>query len=125
MNGTARLVPDKWTLKLNARRQKLDGLMDITGNPNGSFALARAAYGGIQDINDYSDTELTSASVQLDYAPRPHLSFGFGYAYEKYRFTDAFSVGTEVYPLAGAFYLKANDGPYEVNVVYATASYRF
>jgi hypothetical protein len=124
-NATVHLVPEKWTLWLNARRQKLDGLMDITGDPNGPFSLARAAYGGIQDIGDYSDTELTAVSLQLDYVVGEHLSLGGGYAYEKYVFVDAFSGGTDVYPLAGAFYLKANDGPYEVNVVYAKLRYRF
>lgn len=125
VNANYRLVPEKWTLKLNARRQKLDGLMDVTGDPHGPFALARAAYGGIQDMNDYSDTELTAANLQLDYAVGKRLTFGLGYGYEKYHFTDAFSAGTEVYPLAGAFYLKANDGPYEVNAVYAKLNYRF
>jgi predicted CXXCH cytochrome family protein len=75
--------------------------------------------------SDYSDTELTALSLQLDYVVGEHLSLGGGYAYEKYVFVDAFSGGTEVYPLAGAFYLKANDGPYEVNVVYAKLSCRF
>jgi hypothetical protein len=125
VNATVHLVPNEWALKLNARRQKLDGLLDITGNPNGSFALARAAYGGIQDIGNYSDTELTTASAQLDYAVGEDFTLDFGYAYEKYDFADAFSAGTNVYPLAGAFYLKANDGPYEVNVVYARLNYRF
>ena len=123
--ANVRLVPDKWTLTLNARSQKLDGLLDVTGDPNGSFARARAAYGGIQDIENYSDTELITATAQLDYAVGGNLSVGLGYAYEKYDFADAFSAGTDVYPLAGAFYLKANDGPYEVNVVYARLNYRF
>jgi hypothetical protein len=125
VNATVHLVPEKWALKVNGRRQKLDGLLDITGDPNGSFARARASFGGIQDITDYSDTELTTAVAQLDYTASEHLGLGVGYAYEKYRFTDAFSVGTEVYPLAGAFYLKANDGSYDVNVVYARLNYRF
>lgn len=125
LNATVRLVPEKWTLLLNGRRQKLDGLMDVVGDPRGSFALARAAYGGIQDIDDYSDTALTAASAQLDFAPGADLTLGVGYAYEKYEFSDAFSAGSDVYPLAGAFYLKANDGPYEANVVYARLSYRF
>jgi hypothetical protein len=124
-NATLHLVPEKWTLRMNARRQKLDGLMDVTGDPGGSFALARAAYGGIQDIGDYSDTELTTAALDLGYTMGEHLSVGFGYVYEKYAFTDAFSAGTEVFPLAGAFYLKANDGPYKVNVVHAKLNYRF
>lgn len=124
-NATFHLVPNKWTLKLDARRQDLDGLMDITGDPAGSFALARAAYGGIQDIGDYSDTQLTALTARLEYELSEDWRFSVGYWYEKYEFTDAFSVGTELYPLSGAFYMKANDGPYKVNVVYTKLSYRF
>lgn len=38
---------------------------------------------------------------------------------------DAFSAGTETYPLSGAFYLKANDGPYKANVAFAKLNYHF
>jgi hypothetical protein len=99
--------------------------MDVTGDPNGSFAVARAAYGGIQDITDYSDTELRSVSAELEYTVTEDWGLSFGYWYEKYFFTDAFSVGTDVYPLTGAFYLKANDGPYEVNSAFVRLNYRF
>jgi hypothetical protein len=125
VNATFHLVPEKWTCTLTARSQKLDGLMDVTGSPNGSFALARASYGGIQDITDYSDTELRTVSATFDYAMTRAWGLSFGYWYEKYHFVDAFSVGTETYPLTGAFYLKANDGPYEANVGFARLNYRF
>jgi hypothetical protein len=99
--------------------------MDITGDPNGSFALARAAYGGIQDITDYSDTELRTASAQLDYTVSTSWGLSFGYFYEKYNFADAFSVGTDIFPLSGAFYVKANDGAYTANGAFARLNYRF
>ncbi len=119
------LVPDKWTATLNARRQKLDGLMDVTGDPNGSFALARAAYGGIQDIGNYSDTTLNVVTGELTYKVTSAWGVTAGYWYEKYDFADAFSAGTETYPLAGAFFLKANDQAYKANVIYAKLVYSF
>lgn len=116
---TVQLVPDKWSAKLDARRQKLDGLMDISGDPNGSFSLARASYGGIQDIGNYSDTTLDVVNGEVAYTLSPRWTMRVGYWYERYRFSDAFSAGAETYPLAGAFFLKANDGSYKVQVVYA------
>lgn len=116
---TVYLVPDKWSVKLDARRQRLDGLMDISGDPNGSFSVARAAYGGIQDIGNYSDTTLDIVNPEVAYKMTASWTMRVGYWYERYRFSDAFSAGNETYPLAGAFFLKANDGSYKVNVVYA------
>jgi putative beta-barrel porin MtrB/PioB len=124
-NATLQIVPDKWTGTLLVRSQKVDGLMDVIGDPAGPFSLARAAYGGIQDITDYSDTTLTTVSAQLDYIVTKAWGVSVGYWYEKYVFADAFSAGTEVYPLTGAFYLKANDGPYKANVAFAKLNYRF
>ncbi len=34
--------------------------MAVTGDPLGSFALARVAYGGIANIADYNDTDQTT-----------------------------------------------------------------
>ena len=48
-----------------------------------------------------------------------------GYWYEKYDFSDAFSAGNDTYPLAGAFFLKANDQGYKAHVVYARLVYGF
>lgn len=117
--ATVQVVPDKWSVKIDARRQKLDGLMDVSGDPAGSFSVARAAYGGIQDIGNYSDTTLNVLNGEVAYQVTPKWTLRAGYWYEQYRFSDAFSAGTETYPLAGAFFLKANDGAYTANVVYA------
>ena len=125
INANVVLVPEKWAFKFNARRQKLDALMGITGDPAGSFALARAAYGGIQDITDYDDTEWTTVSAQLDYTVAKSWGLAFGYAYEKYSFADAYSSGNEVFPATGGFYLKADDGPYTANILYSKLTYRF
>ncbi len=131
------MVPDKCSMVFNAQRQKLDGLMDVTGDPRGSFALARVAYGGIQDITDYNDTDLQTINLQLDYLVHRSWALGVGYTYEKYVFADAYSIfgnktdagqfddGNENFPASGGFYLKANDGDYKVNIVYAKLTYKF
>ena len=126
LNGRVVLVPDRWTFDLNARHQKLDSLMDITGDPNGSFAVARASLGGIADITDYGDTQLTTASARLEYHPATALTFAVGYAYEKYVYLDAFSWGLLVYPQANTgFYLKADDRSYNASVAFTNMTYRF
>lgn len=138
VNANLVLVPEsyasgvgKWTATVDARRQKLDGLVEIASDPNGSFALARLAYGGIQNINDYDDTELMNASVELDYTAAESWDVAFGYAYEKYDLKDAYSDGTVVDPGdsgradRAVYFLKANDNPYKVNVVYVKLKYRF
>ena len=126
VNARFALSPDKWTFNFDTRRQKVDGLMAITGDPAGSFALARVAYGGIQNITDYNDTDLTTIDANLDYAIAKGLVINFGYLYEKYTFADAYStVTTEMMPASGGFYLKANDNGYKVNVVYLKMNYRW
>jgi hypothetical protein len=126
LNANFVLVPDRWTVNLNARGQKLDALMDITGDPNGSFAVARATLGGIADITDYGDTEVTTVSAKLEYHPATAVTFAAGYAYERYIYLDAFSWGLLVYPQVGTgFYLKADDRSYKANVVFANMTYRF
>lgn len=125
-NARFAISPDKWTLNFDARRQKVDGLMAITGDPAGAFALARVAYGGIQNINDYNDTDLNTVNAGLDYAITKAVVLNFGYAYEKYTFADAYSTPTsEMMPATGGFYLKANDNGYKVNVVYLKLKYRW
>ena len=68
---------------------------------------------------------MTTATANLDYTASEALGIGVGYMYEKYRYADAYSAGTEVFPAIGGFYLKANDGPYKANVVFARLTYRF
>jgi hypothetical protein len=137
INGHFVIQPDKWGFDFEARQQKIDGLMAITGDPGGSFALARAAYGGIADITDYNDTDLTTIIASLTFNLSKSVDLDFGYAYEKYVFSDAYSIfgnqddtgqfeePNENFPASGGFYLKANDGDYKVNVVFVKLRYRW
>jgi hypothetical protein len=136
LNAMYKLVPDKWTVSMYLVRQKVDGLMDITANETGPAGccgfynpgrttLVPAGAGGAGDITDYDDTQLTTVSLKLDYAFAKAWTASAGYAYEKYGFKDAFTDGTSLLPQAVLFFMKANDGPYSANVVYAKLNYRF
>ena len=113
------------------QHQKVDGLMDITAREAGSFytpgrtTLIPTGQGGAADIVDYDDTRLTTVVADLAYAVAKAWTLSIGYAYEKYTHADAFSDGTSMFPQAVLFFLKGNDGNYDVNVAYAKLNYRF
>lgn len=130
-NAVIHFVPEKWTFSMLASYQKVDGLLDITAREAGSFytpgrtTLVAAGTGGAQDITDYDDTKLTTVVADLAYACNTSTTLSLGYSYEKYTYADAFNAATSIFPQAVLFYLKANDGPYNVNVGYVRLSYRF
>ena len=131
LSASFALKPDVWKLTLNGSRQKVDGLMDITAREAGSFytpgrtTLVPPGTGGAQDISDWDDSELTMFAAQLDYAVAKAWTLAAGYAYEKYDFTDAYTVGDLLMPQALLLVLKSNDGPYDVNLFYARVGFQF
>ena len=131
LNAMFELKPEVWKLSVNAMRQKVDGLMDITAREAGSFytpgrtGLIPAGQGGAQDITDWDDTELTTVTAQLDYMVTKAWTVSAGYWYEKYDFKDAYQAGTSLMPQSVILVLKSNDGNYNANVVYGKLSYRF
>jgi hypothetical protein len=126
-NAVIHLVPEKWTFSFMLSHQKVDGLFDVSANPTGSFYLGRTTLNppGPQDITDYDDTQLSTVMADLAYNVSKAWTFSVGYAYEKYTHADAFSDGTTIFPQSVLFFLKANDGAYNVNVAYAKLNYRF
>ena len=108
------LKPEVWKLSLNAMRQKVDGLMDITAREAGSFytpgrtTLIPAGTGGAQDIGDWDDTTLTTVTAQLDYAVAKAWTLSAGYLYEKYDFKDAYTAGDLLMPQSVLLFLKSN-----------------
>jgi hypothetical protein len=134
VNFVYQIVPEKWTFKLMARSQKVDGLMDITANESGAFynpgrtTLVPAGTGGAGDVGAWDDTTITTFGMQLERAIGKSWKIAGGYAYEKYDFSDAFSSGTEYSPVESTrvgMYLKPNSGPYTANVAYTRLTYRF
>ena len=130
-NAVVHFVPDKWVFSLLFSHQEVDGLMDITAREAGSFytpgrtTLIPPGTGGAADITDFDDTTLTTLVANLAYTLAKAWTFSVGYAYEKYDHADAFSDGTTMFPQAVLFFLKANDGPYDLNALYTRLTYRF
>ena len=131
LNAAFQLKPEVWKLSLNAMRQKVDGLMDITALESGSFytpgrtGLVPPGTGGAQDIGDWDDTTLTTFAARLDYTVAKAWTLAAGYVYEKYDFKDAYTAGDLLMPQSILLVLKSNDGGYDANVLYGTVSYRF
>ena len=130
-NAKFDIVPEKWTFSFLLHHQKVDGLMDITANEAGSFynpgrtTLIPTGQGGAADIVDYDDTKLTTVVADLAYAVAKAWTLSVGYAYESTRHADAFSDGNTMFPQSVLFFLKGNDGGYDVNIAYAKLNYRF
>jgi hypothetical protein len=131
LNAAFQLKPEVWKLSLNAMRQKVDGLMDITAREAGSFytpgrtTLIPAGQGGAADIGDWDDTTLTTFAAQLDYTVAKAWTLTAGYWYEKYEFKDAYTAGNLLMPQSILIVMKSNDGPYDANVLYGRVTYRF
>ncbi len=128
-NAIIHLVPEKWTFTLNAVNQKVDGNLAIAASssvtPTNTFITGRAAIGGVQPITDWDDTQITTVIAQLDYAVAKAWKLSAGYAYEKYTFADAYSSTPTLYVQNTNFFLKADNGNYNANVVFARLGYRF
>jgi hypothetical protein len=134
-SATIHLVPEKWTWSLWASHQKVDGLMDITAREAGAFytpgrtTLIAAGQGGAADIGDWDDTKLTTLTTQLAYNVAKAWTLTFGYAYEKYDFSDAYSLPysgpASLMPQAVLIFMKPDTGAYKASVGYATLGYRF
>jgi hypothetical protein len=131
LNATFQLKPEAWKFYVNAMRQKVNGLMDITAREAGSFytpgrtTVVPAGTGGAQDIGDWDDTTLTTFAAQLDYAVAKAWTLSAGYVYEKYDFKDAYTAGDLLMPQSVLLFLKSNHGGYDANVLYGRLNYRF
>ena len=130
-NMVFQLVPDKHTFTVNAVRQKVDGLLDITAREAGSFytpgrkGLIPAGQGGAADITDWDDTEMTTVSARLDVAMMKGWTLSTGYQFEKYDFKDAMNSSSLLMPAHVYIFLKPNDGAYENAVAFAQLSFKF
>ena len=145
-NAIIHVVPEKWTLSLTANHQKVDGNMDVTANSNAivvptrnpttgalststaaSFYTGRSLNGFVapQPVTAWDDTQITSLVTRLEYVVAKAWKLTVGYAYEKYTMNDAYVASGTNFPLAGNFYLKADNGNYKANLFFATIGHAF
>jgi hypothetical protein len=131
LNAAFTLVPEKCKLMVLFTQQKIDGLMDITAREAGAFytpgrtTLIPTGQGGAADINDYDDTEWTTANVSLAYTYNTKVTLSVGYAYDRYTFTDAYNASNSMFVQAPLFFMQENNGNYTANIVYTKLTVRF
>ena len=118
------VVPSKATFNVGGRYQNLIGTAGFTTNPNSTYQLARAAYGGVKDIPNADNAKIVRVESSLDYVITAKVTFTMGAWHEKYVFSDVDSVGLQnLYP--GAFFLALNDGSYSATVGYLRLHYHW
>jgi hypothetical protein len=118
------LVPKKATLNFTGRYQNLKGTAGFVTNPGSSYQLARAAYGGVQDIPNADNAKLARVDLFVDCTLTRKVTLTLGTWYEDYVYSDVDSVGLQnIYP--GAFFLALNDGSYNATVGYVRLTYHW
>jgi len=112
-----------------------DGSADINSqNAQGIYGSGSAFFGNPLPINSYDDTKRTSVNVKGIWSYDKNWDFTLGYAYERWRYSDAGYNGYQyTIPFPGVTtnvsqsYLNGFNAftNYEANIVYLLATYRF
>lgn len=118
------LVPKKATLNLSGRYQNLKGTAGFVTNAGSSYQLARAGLGGVENIPNADNANITRLDASVDMQLTQKVTLTLGTWYEDYTFSDVDSTGLQnIYP--GAFFLALNDGSYHATVGYVRLTYHW
>lgn len=118
------VMPNKATLNLAGRYQKLTGAANFTTNPGSTYQLARASMGGVQDIPNADNATLTRLDASLDCTMNKKMTLTVGAWYEDYAFSDVDTVGLQNI-LPGSFFLALNDWSYHAAVGFIRLNYHW
>ena len=129
------LIPKKLTLRLQYDYVKSNGNADFTLSGDAlaganSTLVGTVANNSNIDIPNWDDYTKQSLMVKLIYDVTKHIVFSIGYAYEKFKYSDAQLDGYTLTPttlgnpdayLTGAYSNQA----YKANLYFATMTYKF
>ncbi len=125
------LVPKKLTMRLQYDYSRNNGNADLTlGDTLFTGAGTALPVGATQsniDIPNWDDYTKQTIMAKLIYDVTKHISVAIGYAYEKFKYSDAQLDGYQLIPTDGGAYLTgayANQS-YNANVYFATLTYKF
>jgi hypothetical protein len=110
------LVPQRWTVGLFGRYQKVDGNNAIGANPAG-------APGAPQSIPEYDDTKIITVNAELVYRAAKRLSLALGGWFEDYKILDANAVLPGVYYVPSSFFLNGDNSNYRAFWGYLRLAY--
>ena len=125
------IVPDKWTGRLFARYQKIDGNNDITLRPGFSTSIYGSnpdlntctSPGGLCSIPVFDDTKLTYVYATLGYRFAKQWLASLGVGFEDYEIGDS-QTGNELNYMPASFFLQANNRGYQSWTGYFNLTYR-
>ena len=117
------LVPEKWTMGLFGRYQKVDGQNDIAAPPGGAPDVARASVGGVQSISAFDDTKIVALNAELVYRMAKRWSAALGGWFENYTIDDTNAIGRGIYYVPGSFFLNGDNGNYKAYWGYARLAF--
>jgi hypothetical protein len=111
-------------LNLSGRYQNLKGTAGFVTNAGSSYQLARAGLGGVENIPNADNANITRVDASVDTQLTQKVTLTLGTWYEDYTFSDVDSTGLQnIYP--GAFFLALNDGSYHATVGYVRLTYHW
>jgi MtrB/PioB family decaheme-associated outer membrane protein len=126
------ILPKKLTLRVQYDYARSNGNQDFTlaGGALGNANLPGGTNNNNADIGNWDNYIKQSLMVKLMYNVTKNITASIGYAYEKFRYSDAQWDGYTLIPTTGGFadayltgaYARPN---YSVNLYFATLSYRF
>jgi MtrB/PioB family decaheme-associated outer membrane protein len=124
------LMPKKLTMRLQYDYSKNNGNQDLTLGSTlfgaGSALPATANQNNI-DVPNWDDYTKQTLMAKFIYDVTKHISFAIGYAYEKFKYSDAQLNGYQLIPTDGGAFLTgayANQS-YNANIYFATLTYKF
>ncbi len=124
VSAQVEVVPGRLQLKAQYDHVRSDGTGDMTIYDDGSLP---AGYDNSTiDFENWDDYKKKTLQIKAIYTVNPKLSTTVGYAYERYRYSDA-TLDDYDYRVASDDYLSGAyaDSSYEANVVFATMKYSF
>jgi hypothetical protein len=114
------LVPDKWSVSVFYRYQKVDGNNAFTAG-----LLARPpTTGPVEDIPAFDDTKISHLSAKLKWQFAKAWAATLGGFWEQYDYVDAQS-GQNLYYMPASFFLNPVNGTYEGWTSWLNLTYKF
>jgi MtrB/PioB family decaheme-associated outer membrane protein len=125
------VLPKKLTMRLQYDYSRANGNADFTvGNTlftDPATTLPATANNNNIDIPTWDDYTKHSLMAKLIYNVTKQLALSIGYAYEKFKYSDAQLDGYTLIPSDGGAYLTGaySNQSYKANLYFATLSYKF
>jgi MtrB/PioB family decaheme-associated outer membrane protein len=122
------IVPNRLTLRAQYDKVRANGNADFTYFATAFPASTPAGFYNNDnvDIDNWDDYRKESVMVKAIFSASKSLDLAVGYAYEKFKYSDAQVDGYNYFPQANSFLTGAYSAPsYQANIVFVAVAYKF